>query len=460
MVTKEESAAYIVDWFEDVDIGQSDCEKLSTKVHKYGNISVSHSQYTPDSFDSVFADEDDTDRPFSTLEQIKRSYNVCCRFILDCEEYNEWGNELDYEIPPEESEEIASENMDNLSSRRTKQKKKGNQSVSQLLSRLAKESVIFQSKPFQEKVYSDVFPQLLCCVEPFSKDAVLDISSTNFDLSQGKEIKPDSLLLCGKRKLSTIDITSDPSSVVDEKEVTSLPVDSVSSIERNYLNYVVTSFSSEASYIQLRNSIINLYVQSPSQYLSATECRRKISGDVGKIIRLHEFLDSFNFINYLVKYESRPAAVENYGATLKRKQLSDRLNVFASFSAHERHTNCVAWTDEMDRSLLRAVEQHKFDWNAVSTTLDLSVHGPVSCMMRFLELSLDSVVEERKEWTNSEQTSCALKNSTIDDFRKIFSLLETVHLAAERIDYEVCQRVFFFFIFRNKDLLTAFRSGL
>jgi hypothetical protein len=30
-----------------------------------------------------------------------RKWHVCCRFIMDCDIFNEWGNEIDYESLPE-----------------------------------------------------------------------------------------------------------------------------------------------------------------------------------------------------------------------------------------------------------------------------------------------------------------------------------------------------------------------
>ena len=59
-------------------------------------------------------------------------------------------------------------------------------------------------------------------------------------------------------------------------------------------------------YMQIRNFIVNLYSQNPFVYLSATECRKKIAGDVCTILRIHVFLDSFSLINFNVKADCRP----------------------------------------------------------------------------------------------------------------------------------------------------------
>mmetsp|Transcript_29 Transcript_29/g.55 ORF Transcript_29/g.55 Transcript_29/m.55 type:complete len:249 (-) Transcript_29:57-803(-) len=51
-------------------------------------------------------------------------------------------------------------------------------------------------------------------------------------------------------------------------------------------------------YKEYRNFIFNLYRMDPSQYLSATTCRRNLSGDVNGIMRIHSFLEKWGLINY------------------------------------------------------------------------------------------------------------------------------------------------------------------
>src|SRR4051794_26622535 len=44
-------------------------------------------------------------------------------------------------------------------------------------------------------------------------------------------------------------------------------------------------------YMTYRNYIIKLYREKPTSYLSATHCRRVLTGDAPAIIRLHAFLE-------------------------------------------------------------------------------------------------------------------------------------------------------------------------
>ncbi|KAF7637479.1 hypothetical protein Mgra_00002998 [Meloidogyne graminicola] len=62
-------------------------------------------------------------------------------------------------------------------------------------------------------------------------------------------------------------------------------------------------------YIAYRNFMIDTYRLNPFEYLSATGCRRNLSGDISSIIRIHEFLQKWGLINYQVDSESRPAPI-------------------------------------------------------------------------------------------------------------------------------------------------------
>lgn len=64
-----------------------------------------------------------------------------------------------------------------------------------------------------------------------------------------------------------------------------------------------------AVYLQSRNFIIKLYRERPTCYLSATECRRKIPGDICSIIRLHAFLEHWGLINFSVDSYLKPPMI-------------------------------------------------------------------------------------------------------------------------------------------------------
>jgi len=61
------------------------------------------------------------------------------------------------------------------------------------------------------------------------------------------------------------------------------------------------------TYMNYRNYIIKMYRECPTHYLSATECRKKLPGDICGIIRLHAFLEHWGLINFNVEQSLRPA---------------------------------------------------------------------------------------------------------------------------------------------------------
>lgn len=53
--------------------------------------------------------------------------------------------------------------------------------------------------------------------------------------------------------------------------------------------------------------MIDAYRLNPTEYLTATACRRNLAGDVCAIIRNHAFLEQWGLINYQVDADARPA---------------------------------------------------------------------------------------------------------------------------------------------------------
>jgi hypothetical protein len=59
-------------------------------------------------------------------------------------------------------------------------------------------------------------------------------------------------------------------------------------------------------YVKMKNFIISTYSLNPTCYISATDCRRKMAGDAGIILKIHDFLDGIGEINQFVPLDSRP----------------------------------------------------------------------------------------------------------------------------------------------------------
>ena len=62
-------------------------------------------------------------------------------------------------------------------------------------------------------------------------------------------------------------------------------------------------------YMYMRNFVIDCYRLNPTEYLSATSCRRNIAGDVCSVLRVHAFLEQWGLINYQVDHANWPAPV-------------------------------------------------------------------------------------------------------------------------------------------------------
>lgn len=59
-------------------------------------------------------------------------------------------------------------------------------------------------------------------------------------------------------------------------------------------------------YLAYRTYMVEQYRVSPREYLSYTDCRRRLAGDAGAILRVHEFLDQWGLINDQVPDEGKP----------------------------------------------------------------------------------------------------------------------------------------------------------
>jgi hypothetical protein len=166
-------------------------------------------------------------------------------------------------------------------------------------------------------------------------------------------------------------------------------------------------FSTETAYVQnakdyltMRNSIVSLYSNSPYIYLSATDCRKKITGDVCAVLKIHSFLDAFGVINFNVKAESRPSMVHptlSHWCTDPETTSSSSTSTATDMVDYE---NIIDWSEAMDRSLKCSIVANCGDWVAVSEGLyhefpnlvtdDSSRWKPTSeeCLARFLSLAL------------------------------------------------------------------------
>lgn len=61
-------------------------------------------------------------------------------------------------------------------------------------------------------------------------------------------------------------------------------------------------------YMEYRDFMINTYRLRPKDYLTVTTCRRHLTGDVGSLVRIHNFLEQWGLINYQAEIPAAPLA--------------------------------------------------------------------------------------------------------------------------------------------------------
>ena len=267
-----------------------------------------HWIFYPDSYDE-FIDLADIDGDSSNCLQQqanksdeKKIWRVCPRFITDCDLFNEWGNEADYEN--ETANIIVSE--ENTSH--------GTQRRFMALKMRVKEA------GSSSESMNVVDETMIVSGETIGEDEADNVANASADPS------PSSTSVLGTRKKpdSGDDKVSDPLVPTNGKSRKSsrksfhsqikapawFNTESVNFLELENLPefFSIKDGTSKTTedYIKLRNSIVSLYSVSQHIYLSATECRKRIAGDVCVILKVHSFLDSFGVINFNVKSDCRP----------------------------------------------------------------------------------------------------------------------------------------------------------
>ncbi|CAH0478847.1 unnamed protein product [Peronospora belbahrii] len=96
-------------------------------------------------------------------------------------------------------------------------------------------------------------------------------------------------------------------------------MDKINPIEKRMLpEFFVENGSKTAEiYLKYRNYMVHAYRQQPGVYLTATACRRNLTGDACAILRVHEFLTHWGLINFDVPPHAMPPAMHSNYA-LKR----------------------------------------------------------------------------------------------------------------------------------------------
>ena len=462
-------ATHVVDWDEEVDTLPSEpteefVRTLEVRPSEESGKSLVHWYYHPDSYDEwIPSDHVDGSEVPDTVPQSSelntdRQWHVCCRFIMDCEVFNEWGNEIDYESIPEGEGDDDEANDETTEKSPVKtgasRKARGRRRLEAIK---ARKVPILESVTVTEKMMQDVPPPLY--------DPALDIV-TVVDILVGNEcvLVPVKHVSHGGLKQSqsepklvemVVEGSAEAALVVNDtgvkrkadglEEVPSGDAKSSLSVGKQRkertagrkgsyqshlklpswyhseqlhaleIRHLPDLFGSEddrvkktAEYFKIRNYIVSLYSHNPSIYLSATDCRRKLSGDVCVVLKIHSFLDAFGVINFNTKADCRPllsqASLSHWHENIIKKSMTPEQplsssRVASSASVDSLGDECeVEWSEEMDLSLRKYSVATMGDWAAVAVALKseyndcggTAVWSPTAeeCLTRLCSLSI------------------------------------------------------------------------
>lgn len=297
VVEAPDSATHIVNWNEEIDtlpqlLTEEYVRPLEViKSTEDGMVRV-HWLYHPDSYEEIIpkAEVDvDVSETISSLygsgSPTEKVWNVCLRFITDCEIFNEWGNELDYEIDDQQLEDDSAFKKGN--------KRKARKSAKGSISNIPLRDDRVTSS---DNIMVDILPASRRQTRNTVTDLTSDIPKTF------EETNPiQSTRSTRKRKIVSNVEESSILSPIDPFSVDSFTPTTISTFERDHLSFLHPSqcdVNLEENYIRSRTFIIELYNSSPLNYLSFTDCRQKLGGsNVNFLYEIYSLLDSFGIIN-------------------------------------------------------------------------------------------------------------------------------------------------------------------
>lgn len=192
-----------------------------------------------------------------------------------------------------------------------------------------------------------------------------------------------------------------------------------------------------AEYVRVRNAILNLHQDNQRMYLSATECRRKITGDVSVVLTIHRFLDAFSAINrgpFLSSFTRPPDLMTTATASV----LGDP-TVVTPGSEDDPTTETGIWSRALDAHLLEVVAEvtsalavkegdegahmeRDIDWAKVANVVGSHTDAqtgititPKSCLTRFVEMPIAAVGRGKESEAVPSSSTSSLKLTSMSE---------------------------------------------
>jgi RSC chromatin remodeling complex subunit RSC8 len=163
----------------------------------------------------------------------------------------------------------------------------------------------------------------------------------------------------------------------------------------------------ESSYVETREKIIDEARQSSSKYLTWTAVRRCVAGDAGSIMRLHEFLVTWGFINGSAIGDNAPLQVTDE-AFDSNKRL---------WSPETKNLLCLAVTrcSRKRKFDSESTERLEIDWDAVSKEVGNGA-TPEECYKIFLATDFSHIGDGDNDKKLPPEESNNQKSLAKDDF--------------------------------------------
>jgi hypothetical protein len=163
-------------------------------------------------------------------------------------------------------------------------------------------------------------------------------------------------------------------------------------------------------YLKYRNFMINTYRKDLGIYLTATECRKFLTGDVCSIMRIHQFLEHWGLINYGVDPRNRPFSLnslsssqpvdtvyQDYTKSDPSGPPTEKLIMFNQNPTPHHHnrsnipqapgTQISDWSDEETLRLLEGVSKFKDNWTQVAQFV--RTRSKEECVLHFAQLPIE-----------------------------------------------------------------------
>jgi SWI/SNF related-matrix-associated actin-dependent regulator of chromatin subfamily C len=365
------------------------------KVIEKDGLKYNHLKYQPESYNELIPADKEV---IGEIQGNKQVWTVYARYLRDSAKYNEWMNEIDYDPnPPAPLTASSNEHIANT------------QGVTDKSSQPTSSSNRKKKKTLDKKRSSDE----------------AEIATDGEGDSKKQKLEDESEMVTSSLGFSSIDEQNlnnlQSTAVIVPSHSSWFNIDDIHEIERRGLPEFFDGKhpgKTPEIYKKYRNFMINSYRKDPSTYLTATECRKFLTGDVCAIMKVHTFLEHWGLINFGIDPRNRPFSQLNALAapgnvetiyqdyTRSEPQLpTEKLVMFSQTSKLPQRTSSSQqpqsdWTDEETLRLFDAISKYKDNWTAIAA--HVKTRTKEECIMHFIQLPIeDQFLQESDGPVNS-----------------------------------------------------------